>query len=118
MSDKEVKEMMNLSDKQKLFLLANYLRNKKKGLYKYPDNLLFKDFKPKYRNLEVIYDVDEKNDYYGKMINKVIRYDKVVKRFGDKQVLSYIDYEDTKTTSVRLSKWDTFISTNYLNMVS
>lgn len=101
--EEKLKEIINnLTDEEKALIVENFIDNITRGSYKFP-NVLFKDFKPKYRNLEIIYDCDD-NDV-GKVIPSVVRYDKVVKRFGDKRILSYIDYDDTKTTSVRISKW-------------
>lgn len=101
--EEKIEEIIGrLTDEEKAQILLDFIEKIKNNSYKFP-NVLFKDFKPKYKDLEVIYDCDEKD--IGKVIPSVARYDKVVKRFGDRRVLSYIDYDETKTTSVRLSKW-------------
>lgn len=104
MNDKDIKqEYLNASWFEKLLISAREKANRQADLYKFPKHLKFKEFKPKYNSLELMYDC-EGDTIDGKFIPKVVRYDKMVKRFGDREVISYIDYEDTKTTSVRLSK--------------
>lgn len=101
--EKKVEEIMSgLTDEEKAMVILSFFKNLKKEKYQQPSNLLFKDFKPKYKWLEVMYDCDDED--MGKIYPKIVRYDKIVKQFGDRKVISYIDYEDTKTTSVRLSK--------------
>lgn len=101
--DKKIEDLINnLSDEEKALIVLSFLKNQGKNLYQQPSNLLFKDFKPKYKWLEVMYDCDDED--MGKIFPKIVKYDKIVKQFGDRKVVSFIDYKDTKTTSVRLSK--------------
>lgn len=59
-----------------------------------PKNLLFKDFKPKYPKIELLW---EEN---GNLNGTLCYYNLVRHRYGNRQVLSYVNYEDTRTTSV------------------
>ena len=58
--------------------------------------------KPKYKNLEVLFSNEEGNKMY--FIKGIVKYDDLVKHYGNYIVLSIHDYEDTKTTSVILKK--------------
>lgn len=62
--------------------------------YTEPKNLLLRDMKPKYKLLELI---DEDS---GNARMRVIKFDIAKKKYGYRRVLSYMNYDDTKTTSV------------------
>lgn len=71
-----------------------------------------KDFKPKYNDIELI--VDDKKEKRGKKIvvfgfyfgTLVGFYDfkKAVELFGERELLSVKDYDDTRSTSIIVSK--------------
>lgn len=66
---------------------------------KYKVNIPLKEFKPNYKYLEVL--IKNENSFF---IYGIKRYDKVLKKFGDYNVASARDYDDTKTTSVILEE--------------
>lgn len=69
-------------------------------MVKYKVNIPLKEFKPNYKYLEVLIKKGENSIFiYG-----IKRYDKVLKKFGDYNVASARDYDDTKTTSVILEE--------------
>lgn len=57
-------------------------------------------FRPKYNNLEVLFSDDKTGYMY--IIPGIVKYDDLIREFGDYIVLSIHNYEDTKTTSVIL----------------
>lgn len=68
-----------------------------KSVFNHEDNgfVLVKDYKPKYKTIELI--------LYGnkpKFLLQRLPFELVVKRYGEQQVLSVRDYDDTKTTSM------------------
>lgn len=58
--------------------------------------------KPKYKNLEVLFSDEKTGDMY--FVKGIVKYDDLVKHYGNYIVLSIHDYEDTKTTSVILKE--------------
>ena len=60
---------------------------------------LVKDLKPKYRVIELI---SPKNEFpYARIIGKFYFKD-VLKKYGDKEVVSIMDFNDTRTTSIAI----------------
>lgn len=63
--------------------------------------MLLKDYKPKYKMIELIENQDEfpfiKNMFLINIAN-------AQKQFGDREVLSVKDYDDTRTTSIIMSE--------------
>lgn len=67
-----------------------------------------KDFKPKYNDIELI--VDDKHEkrgikivvfgiYCGTLVG-FYNFEKSVEMFGEREILSVVDYDDTKSTSI------------------
>lgn len=65
--------------------------------------MLLKDYKPKYKTIELIESQDEFSSIKSM---HVIRIDKAIKRYGNREVMSVKDYGDTKTTSIIISEFD------------
>ncbi len=60
---------------------------------------LVKDLKPKYKVIELI---SPKNEFpYARIIGKFYFKD-VKKKYGDKEVVSIMDFNDTRTTSIAI----------------
>lgn len=59
-----------------------------------------KDFSPKYKDLEIIFHDVEKDEF---IPYRTMTFEKAVKKFGDYEIITKLDYDDTKTTSVILS---------------
>lgn len=77
--------------------LKNVLKTKPMGYKK------LKDFKPKYQQIEVLFDNNSNSMYDWQFMKGIVRYHDLIKKYGDRTVMSVHNYEDTHTTSVILS---------------
>ena len=69
--------------------------------------MLVKDYKPKYKVIEFIDDSDHKSLFEIMFSTKLMKWNDVVKRYGDYTVRSVRDYDSTRTTSVIVEKKET-----------
>lgn len=60
----------------------------------------FKDYKPKYIFIEL---VESTSDFRTMRILDLNKFNKLLKKYGDRNILSVRNYEDTKTTSIIIS---------------
>lgn len=69
--------------------------------------LLLEEYQPTYRKIELILSDEQATKMW--FLKKLIGFDECVKKYGDHQVFSVRDFDDTKTTSIIISKKPTTI---------
>ncbi len=69
-----------------------------KHVFYYKDDgyIELKDYKPKYQYIEFILDCGK----YMKPLRGIVKFKELIKKYGNNQVLSVADYDETKTTSI------------------
>ena len=67
-------------------------------------NLLIKDYKPKYKNIELIAGTESGNLDEMRFFPGSMKWEYVKSHFGDRRILSVHDYGDTKSTSIIIER--------------
>jgi len=67
-------------------------------------NLLIKNYKPKYKRIELIEGTENGNLDEMRFFPGAMKWNYAKKHFGDRRILSVHDYDDTKSTSIIIER--------------
>ena len=70
-------------------------------LLRIPPNTLVKDYKPKYNIIELL---EERKVFPFSKVIGMMKFETVKKFYGNRTIVSVMDFNDTKTTSIALKK--------------